>query len=297
MRHHPSLNTTFWEALLIDNKYISIALNASVSNLHGDKSAVCVQLKPSKLRNLRHQEKARDGWVKGQGQSVKYMTNYTLHDSLSLSPSLPPSRPPLSPSLSPSPSLPSPSLPIPPLSPLSLPHSISPPITHSPSLSQTDQQHRQQQSMKRKQTKTKVFQGIKVGQRRQRLSRRFYEKFWTVRGNRCVGCGEEGGFSQGALELSWFCLDQPLTTDHSILKITFCRVVTQGVQCKTLFSKKPPQSLWHWGKDCAANTRFFCKRLFVFACCCCCCCFCLQPLCDSRYLIISFCQSLPRIFT
>ena len=70
--------------------------------------------------------------------------------SLSLSP---PSLPPLSTSLS----------------PLSLRYSVSPPITRSPSLSLplTDQQHRQQQSMKTKQTITKVFQENKVAQRRQ----------------------------------------------------------------------------------------------------------------------------------
>ena len=65
-----------------NNKYISKALNPSISDLHEPQSTIQVQLKPSKQRNQRHQEKVGDGRVKGQGPSFKYKTIYTLFNSL-----------------------------------------------------------------------------------------------------------------------------------------------------------------------------------------------------------------------
>ena len=66
-----------------NDEYISKAPNPSISDPHEAQSAVGVQLKPSKQRNQRHQEEVGDGRVKGQGPSIKYTTNYTLHNSLS----------------------------------------------------------------------------------------------------------------------------------------------------------------------------------------------------------------------
>ena len=68
-----------------NNKYISRALNPSVSNLPEAQSAVHIQLKlsklhiqlkPSKQRNQRCQEnkkqkKAGDRWVNGHGPNIK----------------------------------------------------------------------------------------------------------------------------------------------------------------------------------------------------------------------------------
>ena len=96
-----------------NNEYISKALNPSTSDLDEAKSAVHVQLKPSKQTNQQHNEKSGDGWVEGQGPNIKYTTNYTLHNSLSQTPF---------------------SLSLPPPLPLSLPlQPISSPIIHSPS--------------------------------------------------------------------------------------------------------------------------------------------------------------------
>ena len=67
-----------------NNKYISKALNPS-SDLHEAQSTVHVQLKPSKQSNQRHQEKSGDGRGKKHGSSINYTTNYTWHNSLSLS--------------------------------------------------------------------------------------------------------------------------------------------------------------------------------------------------------------------
>ena len=66
-----------------NDEYISKAPNPSISDPHEAQSAVGVQLKPSKQRNQRHQEEVGDGRVKGQGPSIEYTTNYTLHNSLS----------------------------------------------------------------------------------------------------------------------------------------------------------------------------------------------------------------------
>ena len=57
------------------NKYISKVLKPSVSDLHQVQSAGHVQIKPSKQTNQHHQEKVVAGWMKGQGQSIKYTTN------------------------------------------------------------------------------------------------------------------------------------------------------------------------------------------------------------------------------
>ena len=61
-----------------NNKYISRALNPSVSNLPEAQSAVHVQLQLSKQRNQRRQKtttnkptKAGDGRVKGQDSNIK----------------------------------------------------------------------------------------------------------------------------------------------------------------------------------------------------------------------------------
>ena len=66
-----------------NNKYISWALNPSVSNLHEAQSAVRVQLKLSKLhiqlklskqktqQCQENMKKAGDGWVKGPGPNIR----------------------------------------------------------------------------------------------------------------------------------------------------------------------------------------------------------------------------------
>ena len=120
-----------------DNDNIFKALNPSISELHEAQSAVHVQIKSSKQRNQRHQERAGDGRVKGQGPGIKYTTDYTLHNSFSQSVSLF--------SLS-----------------LSLRVSTHYSLSLSLSLTLTDQQYRQQQSLERNTNKVKVFQGISV---------------------------------------------------------------------------------------------------------------------------------------
>ena len=61
---------------LNNNKYISKALNPSISDLHEAQNAVYVELKLRQQRNQRHPEQAGDGRVKGQGPS----TGIDLHD-------------------------------------------------------------------------------------------------------------------------------------------------------------------------------------------------------------------------
>ena len=53
-----------------DYKHVFKVLILSMSDLHEAQSVVHVPLKLSKLRNQQHPEKARDGWVKGQGPSI-----------------------------------------------------------------------------------------------------------------------------------------------------------------------------------------------------------------------------------
>lgn len=55
----------------MNNKYICKAHNPSVSNLREAQSSIQVQSNPNKQRNQQHPEKARDGWVKGQGLCIK----------------------------------------------------------------------------------------------------------------------------------------------------------------------------------------------------------------------------------
>ena len=103
-----------------NNKYISPALNPSVSDLREAQNAVhSVKTKEetNKERNKqktsqRHQEIAGDGRVKRQGPTRLMIHYITLSHPVSLSPSLSPSfpPPPTLPPLSPSPSLSSPSL-------------------------------------------------------------------------------------------------------------------------------------------------------------------------------------------
>ena len=107
-----------------NNEYIPKALNPPMCDLHVAQSVVHVQLKPSKERNQRRQKKPTTsrksrGWADEGARSTT--TNDTFHNYVTLS-----------------------------LSPPSLSHSTSPPITHSSSLSLslTDQQYRQQKSTK-----------------------------------------------------------------------------------------------------------------------------------------------------
>ena len=116
-------------------------LDPTISDLHEVQNAVHVQLKTKQTKKPAKSRKSWDGWVKGQGPSIKYTTNYTLTNFLSL----------ISHSLS----------------PLSLTPSLLPSLTLPLSpfheqISNTD--NSRQQSMKKK----KIFHGIKVAQRRQK---------------------------------------------------------------------------------------------------------------------------------
>ena len=153
-----------------------------ISNLHEAQSAVHVRLKPSKQKNQWHQEKNGVRWVKGQGQSMKYTTNYILHNSPnSLTQSLPPS---------------------------SLPPSLHLSSQHPLSLSLTDQQHRHQLSMKTKHTKTQVFQGIKVAQKRRSEEEGFQRSFELWEGTAVLDVGRKVVPDKGEPE-------QRMTSDQS----------------------------------------------------------------------------------